>query len=54
MGRPFKKPEERKVKFGICVSPELFYLLSQEKISKSKLIERLISDYYEKNNRKIK
>ena len=48
MGRPKKKKEEHRKKFGISIDPKLFDLLSKEKIGKSKFIEKLVKDYYEK------
>ena len=49
-GRPKKIKEEHRVKFGISIDPELFDLLSKENTSKSKLIEKLVKDYYENKN----
>jgi hypothetical protein len=48
MGRPKKKKEDHRVKFGISIDPKLFDLLSGESISKSKFIENIVKDYYEK------
>lgn len=48
MGRPKKRKEDHRVKFGISISPELFVLLGKEKINKSKFIEKLVIEYYEK------
>ncbi len=48
MGRPKKKEDDLKVKFGISLNPKLFNLLSKEFGGKSKFIEKLIKDYYEK------
>jgi hypothetical protein len=48
MGRPKKRKEEHRVKFGISINPELFVLLGKEKINKSKFIEKLVIEYYEK------
>jgi hypothetical protein len=50
MGRPKKKKEDHRVKFGISIDPKLFDLLSSENISKSKIIENLVKDYYGKKN----
>jgi hypothetical protein len=47
-GRPQKNKEEHRVKFGISIDPELFVLLSKENTSKSKFIEKLVNEYYEK------
>jgi hypothetical protein len=51
MGRPKKKKEEQRVKFGISIDPKLFDLLGKENISKSKFIEKLVKEYYEEINR---
>lgn len=51
MGRLKKKKEEHRVKFGISIDPKLFDLLGKENISKSKFIERLVKEYYEKINK---
>ena len=48
MGRKKKNKEELRVKFGISIDPHLFELLSSEKISKSKFIEKIIREYYDK------
>jgi hypothetical protein len=48
MGRPRKKKEEHRVKFGISIDPKLFDLLGKENMSKSKFIEKLVKSHYEK------
>lgn len=48
MGRPKKKKEDHRIKFGISIDPHLFDLLGKENISKSKFIEKLVKDHYEK------
>lgn len=48
MGRNKKNKNDLRKKFGISIDPNLFDLLSKEKISKSKFIEILIKEYYEK------
>jgi hypothetical protein len=50
MGRPKKRKEEHRVKFGISIDPKLFVLLGKENMSKSKFIEKLVKDYYEKKS----
>ena len=50
MGRPTKLEEERKVKFGISLDPNIFNHMVKEKTNKSKLIEKLLKDYYGKKN----
>lgn len=50
MGRPKKKKEDHRKKFGISMDPKLFDLLSKENVSKSKFIEKLVRIYYENKN----
>ena len=46
MGRKSKLEEDRKVKFGISLDPQLFNRMVKEKINKSRLMEKLLRDYY--------
>lgn len=48
MGRNKKEKHEHRVKFGISIDPKLYDLLKKESISKSKFIEKLVKEYYEK------
>lgn len=48
MGRHKKNKKDLRVKFGISIDPKLFDLLKKEKITKSKFIEKLVKEYYEK------
>jgi hypothetical protein len=50
MGRKLKKEEDRKIKFGISLDPDIFNLMVKEKIKKSTLIEKLLKEYYDKKN----
>lgn len=50
MGRPRKNKEEHRIKFGISIDPELFKKMSSEPICKSKFIEKLVMEYYEKKS----
>lgn len=50
MGRKLKKKDERKVKFGISLDPDIFNQMVKEKIKKSTLIEKLLKEYYDKKN----
>jgi hypothetical protein len=50
MGRKLKLKEEKKVKFGISLNPNLFNRMVKEKINKSKLLEQLLTEYYGKKN----
>jgi hypothetical protein len=47
MGRPTKLEEDRKVKFGISLDPNLFNRMVKEKTNKSRLLEKLLREYYE-------
>jgi len=51
MGRPKKKEQEKKIKFGISLDPNLFNRMCKEKTNKSRLIEKLLREYYE--NKKV-
>lgn len=46
MGRPTKLKEDKKVKFGISLDPKLFNRMVIEKTNKSKLMEKLLREYY--------
>jgi len=46
MGRKLKLEEDRKVKFGISLDPTLFNRMVKEKTNKSRLLEKLLRDYY--------
>jgi hypothetical protein len=46
MGRPTKLEEDRKVKFGISLDPNLFNRMVKEKTNKSRLLEKLLREYY--------
>jgi hypothetical protein len=50
MARPTKLEEDRKVKFGISLDPEIFDRMVKEKIKKSTLIEKLLKEYYGKKD----
>jgi hypothetical protein len=50
MGRPTKLDEERKVKFGISLDPKLFNRMVKEKTNKSRLLEKLLREYYAKQS----
>jgi hypothetical protein len=47
---PKKKIEEKKIKFTICVDPTIFKKMENELLNKSKLIEKLLKEYYGKKN----
>lgn len=46
MGRKLKLVEDRKVKFGISLDPRLFNRMVKEKTNKSRLLEKLLIEYY--------
>jgi flagellar basal body-associated protein FliL len=46
--KPTKKPEDRKVKISITLSPDLNKKLDNELINKSRIIEKLLREYYGK------
>lgn len=50
MGRKLKLEEDRKVKFGISLDPNLFNRMVKEKVKKSTLLNKLLKEYYEKKD----
>jgi flagellar basal body-associated protein FliL len=48
--KPTKKPEDRKVKISITLSPDLNKKLDDELINKSRIIEKLLREYYGKKD----
>ena len=50
MGRPKKNIEEKKVKVSISLERELYYKIKNEKIMPSRIIEKLIREYYGNKN----
>jgi hypothetical protein len=47
---PKKKEEDKKVKFTICVKPEIYNKMEKDLIKKSRLIENLLEVYYGKKD----
>jgi hypothetical protein len=45
-----KPKESLKVKFTICVKPEVYNRMEKDLIKKSRLIEKLLEEYYEKKD----
>ena len=45
-----KKPEEKKIKISITLSPDLDKRMDNELTNKSRLIEKLLREYYENKN----
>jgi flagellar basal body-associated protein FliL len=48
--KPTKKPEDRKVKISVTLSPNINKRLEDELTNKSKLIEKLLREYYGKKD----
>jgi hypothetical protein len=48
--RPVKKIEDKKVKISITIDSKINTKLENESINKSKLIEKLLKDYYGKKD----
>lgn len=50
MGRKLLKEEDRKIKFGISLDRKIFNRMVDDKIMKSRLIEKLLKEYYGNKN----
>ena len=48
--KPTKKPEDRKVIISVTLSPNINKRLEDELTNKSKLIEKLLREYYGKKD----
>jgi hypothetical protein len=48
--KELKKPEEKKVKISITLSPDLDKQMEDELTNKSRLIEKLLREYYGNKN----
>jgi hypothetical protein len=48
--RPKLKETDKRIKISITLSPEINKKLDQDIINKSKLIEKLLKDYYGNKN----
>jgi hypothetical protein len=48
--KELKKPEEKKVKISITLSPDLDKRMEDDITNKSRLIEKLLREYYENKN----
>ena len=46
---PRKKEEDKKIKFAISIDPIIFNKMETELINKSRLVEKLLKEYYNKN-----
>ena len=51
MGRPKKEEKDKKIKIGITIDRELYNQIKKDKIMPSRIIEKLIKEYYE--NKKL-
>ena len=47
--KELKNPKEKKIKISITLSPDLNRRMEDELTNKSKLIEKLLRNHYEKN-----
>ena len=45
-----KEKEEKKVKFTICVDPVIYKKIETDMTNKSRLIEKLLKEYYGKKD----
>ena len=45
-----KTPEEKKIKISITLSPDLDKIMEKELTNKSRLIEKLLREYYGNKN----
>lgn len=48
--RPKLKETEKRIKISITLNPEINKKLDQDVINKSKLIEKLLNEYYSNKN----
>jgi len=48
--KELKKPEQKKVKISITLSPDLDKQMEDELTNKSRLIEKLLREYYGNKN----
>jgi hypothetical protein len=47
---PRKKEEDKKIKFAISIDPKLFKRMESDLTNKSRLIEKLVREYYEQKD----
>jgi hypothetical protein len=50
MGRPKKNENDKKIKIGITIDRELYRLIKKDKLKPSRIIERLVREYYGDKN----
>lgn len=46
MGRPKKEEKDKKIKIGITLDRRLFLLIKKDNLKPSRIIEKLVRDYY--------
>lgn len=47
MGRHKKNENDKKIKIGITIDRELYYRIKNDKLIPSRIIEKLVRDYYD-------
>jgi hypothetical protein len=47
--KELKKPQEKKIKISITLSPDLIKRMEDELTNKSRLVEKLLRSHYEKD-----
>jgi hypothetical protein len=50
MGRPKKNDNDKKIKIGITIDRELYKLIKNDKLMPSRIIEKLVREYYGKKS----
>jgi hypothetical protein len=50
MGRPKKEEEDKKIKIGICLDRKLYAELMKNGGKVSRIIEKIVREYYEHEN----
>ena len=50
MSKPFKKEEDKKIKISITLNRKLNKRIEDDLTNKSRLIEKLVKEYYEKKD----
>ena len=50
MGRPKKNENDKQIKIGITIDRELYRLIKKDKLIPSRIIEKLVREYYGDKN----
>jgi hypothetical protein len=50
MGRPKKEENDKKIKIGITIDRNLYNLIKKDKLMPSRIIEKLVKEYYGNKN----